>query len=224
MEKCPNGYICLNREIGLLITIAIISLAIYGFTHREKISQSVQLPDKLKELEENVKNQHNRIDQIQDRNWNREKNDVLLYPEIDNNLIHHREVQKIYDPLLGPERHYPYIVSNPVLPINIPTRGYITEYQQVGALYGLESIQKTRILPLYGKPTYPGSNKWSYYTSSDDYHTVKIPIYKDGRKCQGDYGCDELYTGDLVNVNPYSTKFKVELYEIDKPRYIPTIF
>ena len=38
------------------------------------------------------------------------------------------------------------------------------------------------ILPLFGRPTYNGSNKWSYYTSTDKMNQIKIPI--SNKKCE----------------------------------------
>ena len=79
----------------------------------------------------------------------------------------------------------------------------------------------TNILPLFGAPTYNGSNKWMYYIASDKYNSIKMPItYKD-RKCDSEYGCDELYDNDVVDVPSYNGKFKVNIYEYDKPRYLP---
>ena len=116
----------------------------------------------------------------------------------------------------------PVRIQEPIgVPINVPTRGYVSRYEQVGILYGYGP--NPQILPLYGKPTYPHSNKWLYYTQSDDYHSVRLPVLHKKRKCSGDYGCEELYDGDEVEVPPYRQKFKVNLYELNTPRYIPYI-
>ena len=253
MGKCPDGYLCFNKEIFLLIAIAIICLAIYGFknnsddiivrnstsgnngnnqiigpynttseTYNPVANQASSI--KLQQLENRINSQNDRLEQI---NSETQRQSMLFGNSSTNtnNYVHNKELEKIRDPLYGPERQYPYVMSKTSVPVNVPTRGYVSEYQQVGAIYGLgKTNNKTRVLPLYGKPTYPGSNKWLYYTGTDDYHTVKIPISKEGRKCQGDFGCDELYSGDLVNAAPYNCKFKVELYDIDKPRYLPNVF
>ena len=41
------------------------------------------------------------------------------------------------------------------------------------------------------------------------------------RSCNVEYGCDELYDGDVVTVPAYNGEFKVVKYEYDKPQYIP---
>ena len=76
----------------------------------------------------------------------------------------------------------------------------------------------------HGKPVYPGSNKWLYYTTSDKYNMVKLPFSHNGRKCDSDYGCDELYDGDIVQLPAYNGSFKVSVYQLDKPRYIPYVY
>ncbi len=235
MEKCPKGYVCFNREIFFLVAIAIIALAIYGFLNRDggKLSNYHQRQEnpnilRINKLENSLNQQKEKINQLQEENLKETMVFHNVYEPSNgyplDNSQHQQELEKIRDPLQGPARTFPYVVSKAPIPINIPTRGYETEYQQVGAIYSTGNNRQQQILPLYGKPNYAGSNKWLYYTTSDSYNSVKIPIFKEGRKCQGDFGCDELYSGDLVNAAPYNCKFKVELYEIDKPRYLPNVF
>ena len=150
----------------------------------------------------------------------------LSYWGYKNNHI----AERVLNPQLPPERSFEQTYK---VPVNIPTRGYSGGYQQVGMLYkdsvtsedGLVgNTPESVILPLFGKPVHPGSNKWSYYTSSDKYHTVKIPLVHKGRKCDSQYGCDELYDDDVISVPPYNNEFRVKIYEFDSPRYIPYIY
>ena len=141
-----------------------------------------------------------------------------------------KNVERIINPLLPPERSY---VNTYGIPINIPSRGPQQAYQQVGLLYK-ENIEnpgqipgnnnETNILPLFGRPTYSGSNRWNYYTSSDKFQTVKLPISLDGRKCTDDLGCNELRNGDMVVIPSYNGRFRVEIYDFDKPQYIPYVY
>jgi hypothetical protein len=158
-------------------------------------------------------------------------------PEIPNpNLISYPEmvVDKAYErlanPLLPPERSYEMAYG---VPINIPSRGYVGSYQQLGHLYKTEVANpdtpignntEPTILPLFGRPLYNGSRKWTYYTSTDKVNMIKLPLTVAGRKCDQDYGCDEIYSGDMIEIPPYNGKFKVEIYDYDKPRYIPYAF
>ena len=138
-----------------------------------------------------------------------------------------RSHERVVNPLLPPERSYEQTYG---IPINIPSRGYSNAFQQVGMLYK-ETIQSesqtpgnnsdVNILPLYGRPTYPGSNKWSYYTSSDKFNMIKIPFSHKGRECDSEHGCEELYDDDTVDIPAYNGQFRVKIYGYDKPRYIP---
>ena len=138
--------------------------------------------------------------------------------------------ERIINPLLPPERSYTNTYGTP---INIPSRGPSQSYQQVGILYK-ETIanteqqpgnnNETSILPLFGRPTFNGSKKWNYYTSSDKHTNFKIPITKNGRKCNDDFGCDEIMNGDMIDIPSYNGKFKVDIYSYDRPSYIPYVY
>ncbi len=125
--------------------------------------------------------------------------------------------RRIEEPLLPPERTTPSIV-----PINIPTRGDSTGYQQIGVLIE-ESDQDAnkKILPLYGEQTYRGSRNWHYYTSTDGFHTMKLPVLHKNRNCQDSNGCEEIYDNDKIKIIGYEKLYKVTLYGTDSPRYIP---
>ena len=121
---------------------------------------------------------------------------------------------KIYDPLRLPGR----IDSSRL--INFPTRGEAPDIQQMGVLTSEES---DKVLPLYGRPTYRGSSKWQYYTSTDKFNPLKLPLRDDKKRdCTQEFGCDELSDGDHVDVPVYrNDNFTVTLYGMDSPRYIP---
>jgi hypothetical protein len=139
-----------------------------------------------------------------------------------------KDYERVINPTLPPERSFEKTYG---IPVNIPTRGMTGGFQQIGILSqtGIESeespIKSTTptILGLFGRPTYNGSHKWSYYTTSDKYQSMKIPLSVNGKKCDADYGCDEIYDGDTINLPEYNATFKVTLYDYDKPRYIPYV-
>lgn len=104
------------------------------------------------------------------------------------------------------------------IPINIRTSGsYNNNYTQVGFL----SNAKDAIIPLHGRMIMPNRNKWQYYTMSDRYHTIRLPITVGGKNASSEYGCDEVNNGDTVYVEGYNVPFKVTLYERDHYQYIP---
>ena len=110
--------------------------------------------------------------------------------------------------------------SNCALPINVPTRGECENYRQLGVLTNSDN---SRILPLFGKKLWNGSSKALYYTQTDRFLTLHLPVFKNGRDCSAEYGCDELFDKDEVSVPQLDESFVVTLYHLDSPRYIPYI-
>ena len=154
---------------------------------------------------------------------NRNRVSYLQY-EADKNM------ERVINPLLPPERSYSNTYG---IPINIPSRGPLQSFQQIGILYkeNIVDIDKlpgnntdNSILPLFGRPTFNGSRRWNYYTSSDKFQNFKIPLSRHGRKCSDDTGCDEIMNGDMIEIPSYNGRFKVEIYDYDSPRYIPYVY
>jgi hypothetical protein len=118
--------------------------------------------------------------------------------EMKNTLLN-----KIYNPLVPPERIYPGGRFN--------TPGF-TDYQLIGFIYN-----NTERYPLYGRPKYRGkSSKYEYYIIDETRNKLKIPF-----KSKND---EELFTGDKVNIQGIGSDFIVTIYEYDNLRYDPTIF
>lgn len=125
------------------------------------------------------------------------------------------------DPMLRPPlRRYVDTYDVPGVPINVPTRGPTPDVQQVGTLSNEEA---GTVLALYGRPTFRGSSKWLYYTGTDKYHSIKLPVERSGRNCTDEHGCDELMDDDPVTVKGQGGPFKVSVYNLDAPRYIPYV-
>lgn len=91
----------------------------------------------------------------------------------------------------------------------------VDDYRRVGHLHS-----SNRILPLYGRQTYRGSSLWQYYTMSDGNIPVRLSFTKDGRECDSEYGCKEIYDDDTIMIEEYGNTFRVS---VDKPymRYNP---
>jgi len=106
--------------------------------------------------------------------------------------------------------------------VHIRSRGPRTEYLQIGVLSQKRSDNnENTILPLYGREIWKGASKCNYFTKTDSHTRIMLPVYSNGRDCTDEYGCDELFDNDSVTVPQYNLPFKVEIYNIDKPRYIP---
>ena len=77
--------------------------------------------------------------------------------------------------------------------------------------------------PLFGKRIYCGATKWLYYTQTNKFVSVHLPIFKDKKDCSAEYGCDELFDKDIVSVPQFNDSFTVTLYHLEQQRYIPYI-
>jgi hypothetical protein len=124
-----------------------------------------------------------------------------------------------------PERHW---YTEPDLPSNaeifgklprVPTRGLPEQYQSMGVL----KMEDGALLPLYGRRTAARSDRFQYYTRTDTYNPVQLPISYKRRDCQDDVGCDELMNGETVNVQPLNMKGSATIYRFDGPTYVPGI-
>ena len=97
----------------------------------------------------------------------------------------------------------------------IATRGPPETYQQMGVLKGGDG----KILPLYGRRVAPRSDYFNYYTRTDTYNPVQLPITFKRKDCQDNAGCTEISSGDDIHIVPTGETAKVTLYGFDGPRY-----
>jgi hypothetical protein len=99
----------------------------------------------------------------------------------------------------------------------IPTRGAPDAYQQMGVITDSEG----KVLPLYGRRTAPRSDYFNYYTRTDTYNPVALPVLFKKKDCQDNAGCAEVMNGDNVTMAATGNSAKVTLYGFDGPRYVP---
>ena len=201
---CPNGYICINHSNAIIIILLTVSIFyLVNNDSYKKIFTKVSMLS------------HQPIPDLNDNEFN---NSVV---QTNNESINHN-TKVISDPLYPPLKRG--------IPINIETRESGGDYQQLGILSKNKITDDAEtpgnntdsvVLPLYGKPLYRGATKWLYYTETDKYNPVKIPISVKNKDCTDDYGCDEVYDNDDVVIPAYNGTFNVKIYKLNKPRYIP---
>jgi len=138
-------------------------------------------------------------------------------------IIRDYDYSKTYDPLSDPTRR----VSRYDIPpgqiqryLDIPTRGYPDTFQQLGILVKKGNPSKNpenKIIRLFGRQEFPGSNRWEYYTMiSTGNDQIKMPLdVKRGT---------ELYDDDTINISQLNDDYRVELFKFDQPRYYPHLF
>lgn len=89
---------------------------------------------------------------------------------------------------------------------SIATRGGYGEYQQMGVIERKDGTY----YPLFGRRTHH-SDKFNYYTRTDTYNPVQLPINFNKRDCTDDNGCSEVSDGDNIRING-NEEARVKLY------------
>lgn len=105
------------------------------------------------------------------------------------------------------------------LPVNIRTQGLPEAYQQMGVLKSSEG----KLLPLYGRRVASRSDRFNYYTRTDTYNPIQLPINFKKKDCQDPVGCQELFDGDSITMSPTGETATATLYRFDGPLYVPSI-
>jgi hypothetical protein len=232
---CPPNNICFKTKYFIIILILSFVLILYIYIKIIKYKQinndlinnkqinNKQINNKQinnKQINKQINNKQINNDLINNDITNNDitNNDIINTKQINNLLpvykyLEYRDKSILYDPLVAPERRvpheqYPYTIKNL---INIPTRGYPDNYQLIGLLY---RDNDEKIVQLYGRPTFPGSNEYEYYaTTEQNGFTNKIPFRIKGNR--------EIEDQQHIEIPILKGTFKVKLYNYDTPRYYP---
>ena len=102
------------------------------------------------------------------------------------------------------------------LPFNQPTQGLPESFQSVGLIR-----VDDKMLPLYGRRTAGSSDRWNYYTRTDTYNPIPLPVQIQKRDCMDDVGCPEISSGERVHVRGLQKEGQTEIYRFDGPKYLP---
>ena len=252
LEKniCPDGTWCVSYTTGFAIVIIIVLSCYILAMHLTKqpmqstlspsTSTSMTLTSTAPTPSTSPANNNNyntplphdspdpndsHTPQVIDKKWeipvsfHNDVSNIQIPPSVTN--VYTAPTQEV-NMLRPPLRQAPDTTTTNIglMPINIPTRGETPDIQQVGVL---RSKTNDKVLALYGRPTYRGSSKWIYYTGTDKYHSIKLPVEKNNRDCTAEYGCDELYEDDEVQVKGSGEVYQTSIYQLDAPRYIPFV-
>ena len=200
-KKCVPGLICIENMTFFLL-ILVILLFIYIWYNQYRIHQGT-------------------------RDNSSEK--VVLVNTSSNipQLVPIASRQDIFNDPYSPPGKNPVVYprnSGDVrgIPVNVQTRGVDNDYQQMGILTRSNYSGDEMILPLKGRKHMSGRDKWQYYTISGTGNlNTKLPISVNGRSCTSEYGCDDIYNGDVVYVEGYKDTFHATIYENNQFHYIP---
>jgi hypothetical protein len=193
-KRCPPGVICIENVTIICVIIVLFSVLLFiHYKNKTPVVREIVQPNMM--MPSMMPN--------------------MMMPAQENVLMNP------YDAPLRDDRFMPRMGG--FLPINVPTQSIDTDYRQVGILTRVKSKDKETILPLMGRPLFTNRDKWNFYTMNDSNNVVKLPITFKGRSCTSEYGCDNLYSGDIVFVEGYNDAFRVTAYDNQVMRYIPFI-
>jgi len=211
-KKCPANTICIENYTFLFFGIIILGVLLLFYINKGKNNN-------------NLSNENSYFSNIvYKNNINNYDNDLQTKDNPTTNFIKNNDNSVLLNPHTPPLKKteaYLYREKDYIrkMPINIKTQAFDSEYSQIGILTRVNGDET--ILPLMGKKINIGRDKWNYYTMNDKNNMIKLPIKYKNKKCMGDIGCDNIYTGDLVEVEGYNDIFKATIYENDSFQYIP---
>jgi hypothetical protein len=136
-------------------------------------------------------------------------------PQVSSPVINLRSGDSRYTRAPEPERDWdtpPDLSRIPRsdTPFNIPTQGIPEEYQSMGVVKTSEG----KLLPLFGRRSISARERYNYYTRTDSYNPLPLPIQIQGRDCQDQVGCPELFNGDRVNISTMNQSGEVTIYRV----------
>ena len=203
-KKCIPGFFCIENMTLFLLIVIVILLIYLWYTQLVKPMRNLE-NDQSKIIVVNTPNSiplasiSTRVNPFTDPYAPPLKHNGIYYPTDSGDI-----------------RGIPLKAA-----INIETRGLNSDYQQVGILTRSNN-SNDMILPLMGRRNLAGRDKWQYYTISNSGNlNTKLPISVNGKSCTSEYGCDEVYNGDIVYVEGYKDTFIATIYENNLFRYLP---
>lgn len=207
-KKCIPGVICIENMTLLFLIIVLGVVAYFIYTQKHVSHSREHDPQKILVLPSNPPT----LAGIATRS-NDSINDPYMPPLKDNGYYMQRNSSDVR--------------GVPGIPINVETRGTGMAYQQVGILTpsvgNRGSGDNTLILPLMGRRTMTGRDKWQYYTMANGVGSLntKLPVSVNGKSCTNEYGCDDIQNGSTVYVEGYNEVFIATIYENSTFAYIP---
>lgn len=211
-----NQNICIPKTYFF---ISIIIVIFFTFFHSLRMQKSIPKYEcKLSKPEKKVKKVIKKTTTDDSESSLEIKKDKKLTIPKKILYLDNRDKNSLYNEFKPPERRLPRnnYPEDPIInDMNIPTRGHPDNYHNVGML-----VRKNdeKILKLFGRQKFPGSNQWEYYVIGNDSTnlTSKIPLEIPGEK--------ELSNNDTIPVpwlDSSKGKFEVKLFDYDIPRYNP---
>ena len=215
--------ICLPTEHYFLLMcffLLITMFYVYKLNSMYSNDFSFGINNNLNDLADQVK----RLDTVPiiqaNRNYRLES--PLIVPDLEKRIIlEDRDREAVYNDFKAPERRDPehaYPTKSVQNLINLPTRGLPDNFHSVGVLVRRKD---EKVLQLFGRQKYPGSNQWEYYVSGADSYGFpnKMPVV-----VKGDRELEDKQRIELPWLDKLKGDFEVNLYNYNVPRYNPFAF
>jgi hypothetical protein len=191
MPRCPPGMLCFPNSFGIIsfpsaVLVGIVLVVICLAMWSQSQSRQVFVLSGQQQQPQPV----NVINQVETG---------------DDRYSRSPEAERVWD--TPPD--YSRIPSSS-RPFNIPTQGVPESYQSMG-------IVKTpdgKLLPLYGRRSISSRERYNYYSRTDSYNPLPIPVHMQGRDCQDQVGCPELFNGDRVQIPSLDQSGEVTIYRV----------
>jgi len=200
-KKCIPGVFCIENMTLFMLFFIMVVVTYLWYVHVIKYAQPTQEIPKIVivSAQPDQINLATRHDPFNDPYSPPMKSDGLFYPTTSNDVRGN-------------------------IPVNQQTRGLNTGYQQVGILTRSTNGPNEMILPLMGRRSMSGRDKWQYYTMSNTGNlNTKLPVSLNGKSCTSEYGCDNINNGDVIYVEGYNDTFRVTMYENNLFQYLPAL-
>ena len=214
-KRCMPGVICIENITIVILLCIIIAIILFFYLTNKNTNNKTNNNSNYNNYNNNNDNQS-----MQDLNYSA----ALLQNSIKD---FNTPSDILMNPYTAPLRDDRLILNKTYgdprgIPINIQTQTIDTQYRQVGILTRVDPAIEM-VLPLMGRPLYTNRDKWNFYTLNDKNNMIKLPITNKTQRCTSEYGCDNLYDGDLVTVEGLNAEFRVTMYDNQVMRYIPFI-
>ncbi|VVU94712.1 hypothetical protein CPAV1605_437 [seawater metagenome] len=195
--------VCFDRNIFLIMVCIIVGATVVFFYNNPNIKKPATIP-KCPPCKIKTQPTETKI-VIQDKE--KKTNPFVQYDK-----------DALEDPLAPPYRRLPaYLYPRYPLSsmVNVPTRGYPTMFQFIG---NLVRDRDNKFVQLFGRQTYPASNKYEYYGVSKDPSGLKIKIQISVKNDK------ELFDKDEIEIESLGAgTFILYLNELATPRYNPYV-
>lgn len=201
LRRCPPGIFCVTPMFIMCLFVVTISILVGAYF----VTRDVKLPKIIVEMP-----------QAQPQPLP-ERAPIEQNITINGDDRYKRAPEPLRDWLSKPDLRGALIPVG-ATPIFQPAQGYPDQFQQMGIL----TVESGQILPLFGRRT-GRSDRYNYYTRTDSYNPIQLPISYERRDCMDDVGCAELYGSESVKIDGMNTHANVKVYKYGAPRYIPAV-